>query len=190
MTATFTMPDNAVAVMAVFLEYDDEYPGEDAFEVTESPEEPWTGSGDATWRIEGADPDDFYRLVHVGDNEIIDSDYVEVSYGSTRITLSGAYIATLANGEHTFRAEFTTGYALLPLTVDVPDDPNGNGENGEDENGEAAPTPTPTADSGIPQTGDGSNTAAWLMLLLGSLTARSLFICIYSLIQKVRSYCV
>jgi len=131
MIATFTMPDNAVTVNAVFEEIPDNI-------VDSSPESfgTWTDSGTRTARVD-ADREGFIQL-SLGGNAVGSSNYT-VTEGSTIITLHESYIRTLANGTYTFRAEFTDGFTYLNLTVDVPDEgqtrpPHGVPQTGVDRN--------------------------------------------------------
>jgi uncharacterized protein YjdB len=66
----------------------------------------WDGSGDAIGKVD-ADHTKFTRLLRAG-VEIAAAHYT-VTSGSTVITLKEAYLATLAEGAHSFVAEFTDG---------------------------------------------------------------------------------
>jgi len=74
----------------------------------------WTGSGTREGRI-NADHTRFVRLTRAG-TEVAATHYT-VTAGSTVITLNESYIATLSNGTHVFRAEFTDGHADLNLII-------------------------------------------------------------------------
>ena len=76
----------------------------------------WTGSETMTARIDAVS-ENFIQLTLDGDT--VDTDNYTVTAGSTIITLHESYLKILANGDYTFRAEFTNGYANLNLTVDV-----------------------------------------------------------------------
>ena len=99
----------------------------------------------------------FVRLLKSG-VEINKSNYV-ATQGSTIITLNESYMRTLANGTHTFRVEFTDGYADLILVVNVQSNQSGvtqsNGSN--------------ILNSGSPRTGDFSNMMTWWILLACSV---------------------
>lgn len=78
----------------------------------------FTGSGSLTGTV-NAPCEKFVRL-KVDDTEP-DSGSYTVTSGSTVITLSEAYLKTLANGTHTVTAEFTDGTAETTLAVKVAD---------------------------------------------------------------------
>ena len=78
----------------------------------------FTGSGTATGIVDGPFGS-FVRLVLLGTGAVVDPTNYTVVEGSTVITLRESYLKTLANGEYTFRAEFTNGYADLKLVVNV-----------------------------------------------------------------------
>jgi len=74
----------------------------------------WTGSGTKEAKID-ADHTKFVRLTKSG-TAIPASNYT-VAQGSTLITLTEAYLTTLADGNHTFRAEFSDGHANINLII-------------------------------------------------------------------------
>jgi hypothetical protein len=104
----------------------------------------WTGTGSAQGIVDGPFGE-FVRLTLNG-NVVNPTNYTKVD-GSTVITLTEAYLKTLANGAYTYRAEFTYGYADLNLVVNVQSN--------------LGPNPKP-----IPATGDD----AGRLLAVGSLT--------------------
>jgi hypothetical protein len=106
-----------------------------------------TGGGDRTATVD-ADRSKFTRLLY-GGNAVDPGNYT-VTEGSTVITLNENYLKTLANGTHTFRAEFTNGYADLTLTVKAED------------NTIAAAT------TGVPRTGDESDLSIWIALCVAA----------------------
>jgi len=111
MNTTFTMPDTEVSVNAVFMLIPDVV-------IDPAPQHfgTWTGSGTRT-AIVNADPANFIQLT-LGGFPVGSANYT-VTAGSTAITLHESYLKTLANGNYTYRAEFTHGYVYLNLTVDV-----------------------------------------------------------------------
>ncbi|MCL2785393.1 MAG: InlB B-repeat-containing protein, partial [Propionibacteriaceae bacterium] len=116
-STTFTMPANATTVTATFTSGGTgpvltQYPVITHFGV-------WTGSGTASGEVD-AEFDDFVQL-ELGD-DIIDPANYTVTAGSTVITLTEAYLKTLANGQYTFTAQFTQGFADMQLGVDVKPD--------------------------------------------------------------------
>lgn len=110
-TFTFAMSGGANPTLTITIKDTSlrEYP------VIESPG-PWTGSGTATWKIDG--PYSKYIQLWLGGN-VVNPDNMIVTEGSTVITLKESYLKTLANGTYNYTAEFTDGYAYLTLTVNV-----------------------------------------------------------------------
>ena len=100
--------------------------------------------------------DDFLR-VEVDGKTVNESSYT-VKSGSTVVTLNADYVSTLAVGEHRLGIVSESGTATAKFTV----------------NKKAAETtgktdkPDTNEDKTSPQTGDGSNLALWLALLLAS----------------------
>lgn len=109
----------------------------------------WAGSGDVSWRIE-APFAQFLRLYRGG--SVIGSDQYQVSEGSTIVTLPEDFLDDLQGGNHTFRAEFGGGNAEMQLYVGTD-----GGEGTERTFGES------------PETGDASNRAVWLIVLVISV---------------------
>ena len=101
----------------------------------------WSGNGNVSGKI-NAPYHKFVRIVKDGD--VIDPIHYTVSEDSTIITFKQSYLNTLALGTHTFRVEFTDGYADLTLFVNL------NLENVRE----------------VPKTGDSNNMTGWLMVLI------------------------
>jgi hypothetical protein len=78
---------------------------------------------------------------------VVNPIHYTVTQGSTVVTLKESYLKTLANGTHTFRKEFTEGYADLTLRVNVRDNDN----------------------IPVPQTGDSNNMMGWILMLMVSV---------------------
>jgi len=74
----------------------------------------WTGTGNATARVDG-DHTKFVRLLRAGN--VVPATNYTVTAGSTIITLNEAYLRNFANGTYTFRAEFEDGFSNLTLIV-------------------------------------------------------------------------
>jgi hypothetical protein len=106
----------------------------------------WTGKGSVTITVD-ADLAKFVRLML--DGKVIDAANYTLTEGSTIITLKEGYLKTLADGDHSFTAEFTDGTAVLPLTVKA-----------------GATGTTDTTPNTFPQTGDGGTLALGALLLL------------------------
>ncbi|MDL2237877.1 hypothetical protein LJC56_08640 [Christensenellaceae bacterium OttesenSCG-928-K19] len=128
----------------------------------------WNGNGSVICKID-APYIKFIRLL-VGENVVAPGDCIATE-GSTVITLKENFLKTLADGVHTFRAEFTDGFADLMLTVTT----QSNNTNSPattttiaDTETMAATTSTDrngnTSDGGV-RTGDDTNIAFWMILL-------------------------
>jgi LPXTG-motif cell wall-anchored protein len=108
----------------------------------------WTGSGTAAAKVDLDFTLGKFVKLTLGGVDVSPANYT-LSNGSTVITLSESYLKTFANGNYTFRAHFTDGYADLNLTVNV------------------------QSGSGLPQTGDGYTALllfAAALLVLGALS--------------------
>ena len=77
------------------------------------------------------------------DGKAIDAKNYTVKEGSTKVTLTNAYLKTLADGEHTLTIVSTDGQASTKFTI--------------------------TSDA--PDTGDSTNPALWSLMMVGSLAA-------------------
>lgn len=73
-----------------------------------------SGSGEYTMRVDG----EFSKFASVEvDGKVVDAKNYTAKSGSTIITFTKEYIASLSAGSHTVRVNFTDGYAETKLTV-------------------------------------------------------------------------
>lgn len=73
-----------------------------------------SGSGEYTMRVDG----EFSKFASVEvDGKVVDAKNYTAKSGSTIITFTKEYIASLLAGSHTVRVNFTDGYAETKLTV-------------------------------------------------------------------------
>ena len=100
--------------------------------------------------------DDFLR-VEVDGKTVNESSYT-VKSGSTVVTLNADYVATLSVGEHTLGIVSESGTATATFTVNKK----------AAETSEKTDKPDTNNNTKSPQTGDTSNLALWLALLLAS----------------------
>jgi LPXTG-motif cell wall-anchored protein len=105
----------------------------------------WNGNGTVTAKVDG-DHTQFVRLLRGG--FVVGADNYTITEGSTVITLKESYLKTLANGTHTFVAEYSDGKSET-ITLKV----------------SAGSTETNNPNTGIPQTGDDSNMTFWWIAL-------------------------
>ncbi|MDR2589508.1 MAG: hypothetical protein LBC71_00730 [Oscillospiraceae bacterium] len=110
----------------------------------------WTGSGTSKGTVE-ADNDAFSHLL-LNNHTVSTGNYTTES-GSTIITLNQAYLQTLANGTHNYRAIFFDGYATVQLIVNVPG--NQNVEDDEEDEEE----------DDVPQLGEARTTAILIIAI-------------------------
>lgn len=97
------------------------------------------------------------------DGVVIDSKNYTVAEGSTIVTLKPEYLETLSEGSHTFEIVWTDGSAGTSFVVNL-----------DDSEDDETPTPTPgsgnnTPGATVPPTGDSSNPALWITLLMAAL---------------------
>ena len=114
------------------------------------------------------------------DGTKLDAANYTVSSGSTVVTLNAEYVATLAAGEHTLSIVSSNGTATANFTIQAasptPDDPDTKPDTKPDDeakpdDGKKADTKPDGKSAGAkqpPRTGDESNAALWLLLLVGS----------------------
>ena len=124
----------------------------DNAEVTDGEKQSLTFTSDAEF-------DDFIR-VEVDGNTVDESNYI-VKAGSTTVTLNADYVATLSVGEHTFGIVSKNGTATAKFTVNkkaVEPTPMPNDK--------TAQTDANKSSVNSAGTGDNSNMALWLMLLI------------------------
>jgi len=156
-TATITVTDSASDSASITINYGEIVPLPSQISYTVIKHfGTWTGSGAATGITDGP-YNKFEELFLEG--AVVASASVAESEGNTVITLSESYLKTLANGNYTFKVEFTEGKVELTLTVNV--------QSGSSDN----TTPPPGNNSIIPPTGDSSAGLGWMIALLASMLA-------------------
>ena len=98
------------------------------------------------------------------DGKAVDADCYTAESGSTIITLKAGYLETLAAGEHTLTVLYTDGEASGTFTIAEksaePAKPAGPEKPAEDE----------ADDTAVAQTGDPTDIAPWIIMLVISVT--------------------
>lgn len=125
------------------------------YKITEGENGAWEKNSDGTltFRANG----DLERFTDIQvDGDIVSKDMYTAVSGSTIITLKNEYLATLSVGKHTLTVVYDDGKASTEFEIKAADDNNPGGNNNPG---------TVTS----PQTGDSSNLALWLALLLLSV---------------------
>ena len=114
------------------------------------------------------------------DGTTLAATYYTVTSGSTVVTLNADFVATLAAGGHTLAIVSSNGTATANFTIQAasptPDDPDTKPDTKPDDeakpdDGKKADTKPDGKSDGAkqpPRTGDESNAALWLLLLVGS----------------------
>ena len=114
------------------------------------------------------------------DDQTLAATYYTVTSGSTVVTLNADFVATLAAGGHTLAIVSSNGTATANFTIQAvsptPDDPDTKPDTKPDDeakpdDGKKADTKPDGKSDGAkqpPRTGDESNAALWLLLLVGS----------------------
>ena len=145
----------------------------------------WTGSGTISFTaersIEPSTTYDHFTGVAV-DNELVDPSMYSTANGSIIVTLSEAFLMTLADGRHLIRIEFNDGFAEAYFFTGVvsPMAPASAAES-EAEGTQDEDTTTPAGDSSIASTGEEMNYAAIVLLTMGVM-------CLLVSIKKKREY--
>lgn len=147
-----------------------------------------------------------FRSIEVDGTPVDEGNYTAAS-GSLKASLKADYLDTLSAGTHALKVNFDDGFAQTALTVAEAPADDGTSDNKTDETGKEGsfgysgkedPKKDISSDSTVkpestknikavdaaspsPTTGDGSNTALWLVLLMASAAG-----CVILLISKKR----
>ena len=143
-TTSFTMPAEEVSVKAIY----------EAYDILDGANSSWTQNTDGSLSIRGSGT--FSKFVGVKvDGTLVDGKNYTVKEGSTIVTLKTDYLNTISVGIHTFEILWTDGSASTTFAIkaDTPEDGNQKDD--------------------VPKTGDNSNPALWLTLLVVSLAGFS-----------------
>ena len=143
-TTSFTMPAEEVSVKAIY----------EAYDILDGANSSWTQNSDGSLSIRGSGELSKFVGVKV-DGTLVDGKNYTVKEGSTIITLKTDYLNTISVGIHTFEILWTDGSAST--TFAIKEDTSEDGNQKDD----------------VPKTGDNSNLALWLTLLVVSLAGFS-----------------
>ncbi len=151
-----------------------------AYKIIDGADSTWTQNTDGTISIRGNGEISKFKEVKV-DGVVIDSENYTVTEGSTIITLTADYLQTLSVGSHNFEIAWTDGSASTSFTIvkNTSDDSRKDDSKKNDTGSTTDDTSTATGDTGTitdssnaansPSTGDTSNPAFWIALLMASL---------------------
>lgn len=157
------------------------------YKIVEGANSTWTRNTDGSIVIRGNGEISKFKEVRV-DGERIDSGNYTVTEGSTVITLKADYLQTLSAGSHSFEIVWTDGSASTNFTVvkttsedsktDNKTDNKGNSNksaqtssknNNSTDTKNTKNTEKNAQNTTVPETGDSSDPALWIMLLAASL---------------------
>ena len=148
------------------------------YDILDGADSSWTENEDGSLAIRGSGAIDKFLRVLVDGKEIASDNYT-VTEGSTIITLKAEYLKTLPEGSHSFEIVWTDGTASTNFTVakNTSGNNGGNNNNGNnnsnnnsnnDGSSNNAGSNADATDTTIkaPKTGDTSNDALWVVLLV------------------------
>ena len=146
------------------------------YDILNGADSSWTGNTDGSLAIRGSgDIGKFLRVLV--DGKVVDPNNYIVTEGSTIITFKPEFLKTLSEGSHSFEIVWTDGTASTSFTVAKNTSGNNGGNNNNNNNsnnnsnndsGNNAGSSANTTDTTIkaPKTGDTSNDALWIVLLV------------------------
>ena len=145
------------------------------YEILDGADSSWTENTDGSLIIRGSGAIDKFLKVMV-DGKVVDRENYTVKEGSTIITFKPEFLKTLSEGSHSFEIVWTDGTADTHFTVARNSSGNNGGNNNNDNNNNSNnESSNNNADSGVnttdttikaPKTGDASDDALWVVLLV------------------------
>ena len=149
------------------------------YEILDGADSSWTENTDGSLAIRGSGAIAKFLRVLV-DGTVVDPSNYTVTEGSTIITFKPEFLKTLPEGSHTFELVWTDGTASTSFTVAKNTSGNNGGNNNNNNNNNNsnnnsnndssnnAGSSANTTDTTIkaPKTGDTSNDALWIVLLV------------------------
>lgn len=173
--ATFTMPANAVSVTATYEDIpvvdDTEY------EITAGDNQTVKENFDGTITI--TCNGELSKFVSVSvDGKTVGSKYYTLKSGSTILTFTKEYVASLSVGTHVVRFEYTDGYAETNLTITKADDTDDKPGKDSDEDLDEKESITEETPIESPKTGDDTPLELLIVLFVSSF-AGVIFIEVY-----------
>lgn len=143
---------------------------EPEYRIIDGADSTWTQDTDGSLVIRGNGEFSKFQTVKV-DGIVVDPKNYIVTEGSTIITLKAEFLDTLSEGSHTFEIVWTDGSAQTGFVVTLDDS--------EEDDDTPAQTPgggKDTPGTTVPPTGDNSNPALWITLLLAALAGLAVII--------------
>ena len=146
------------------------------YDILDGADSSWTENTDGSLAIRGSgDIGKFLRVLV--DGKVVDPNNYVVTEGSTIITFKPEFLKTLSEGSHSFEIVWTDGTASTSFTVAKNTSGNNGGNNNNNNNSNNnsnndgsnnAGSSANTTDTTIkaPKTGDTSNDALWIVLLV------------------------
>ena len=141
-----------------------------AYKITEGANSSWTQNVDGSLTFRGTG--DFAKFVKLlVDGKEVDSENYTVTEGSTIITLKQGFLESLSKGRHTLKIVWTDGSASTHFTVaentsDADDSDKKTDSNKKTDRDQNAGGTDKKTSGSAPSTGDPSQDALWLILML------------------------